>query len=161
MDISSTAMDAVKAAAEQVASSMPTEVMAGSVGVSVRDATAPLKYTLAVGWKYTHCGVEMGRCGNVRTAMHLAIAEALFDAGVRYSWPTSVVQGTRVNFVTSGGGGVDDEQRQQEQGGLRSEPSIDTVAAAVSSTQAEGVTISGVTWPPSSSNTNTTTKKNA
>jgi small-conductance mechanosensitive channel len=56
MDVAPAVMEAVKAAGEGVQAAMPTEVLAGSVGVSLRDAAAPLKYTLGMGWKYTHCG---------------------------------------------------------------------------------------------------------
>ena len=78
-------MDVVVAAMQAVADEMPTEV--SSVGGTWRDAAVPMKFTLNVWFDFTHNGTNLGRCTKVRNRMHVAVAQALTQEGVEYTWP--------------------------------------------------------------------------
>jgi len=84
METPAGALDQVREACEAVALAQPTEFAEG-VSLHLRDATAPMKVTLALYFTYTHNGSDAGRCSRARTAMHAALSQALVEAGVRYT----------------------------------------------------------------------------
>ena len=86
LDTPPTILDDICAAMGKLQSEMQQEI--GSYSAHFRDASVPMKMTLAVYFDYTHSGTNLGRCSRVRTQVHIVVARVLNQAGVTYTWPT-------------------------------------------------------------------------
>lgn len=87
MDTPAGALEAVRAACEATAAASPGEFCENSLNLTLVDADTPLKMTLSLYFKYTHNGSDVGRTSQARSAMCMALCEALTAAGIMYTNP--------------------------------------------------------------------------
>lgn len=85
MDTPATVVDDVDAAMKEVLAENPLEY--SSFAVSLRDAAMPMKFTLQIGFEFSHPGTNLGRCARARTLVFIRVANVLTKLGVKYTWP--------------------------------------------------------------------------
>ncbi len=89
LDTPMAAVEAAQAAARGVVAAMPADL--ASAAASLRppspgpESTLPLKVCLTVSLEHAHPGVDLARCHRARTAVYVAVAQALVAAGVKFT----------------------------------------------------------------------------
>lgn len=112
IDTPASALEKIEKALIHVVDENPKEY-GGYPSVGLRQATDPLKVTLAIWFEHSHSGIDLGRCRQARTKMHLAMFDVMNKLGIKYTWPEQrQTKMSNVGVLSGAEGGGKEELRE-------------------------------------------------
>jgi small-conductance mechanosensitive channel len=104
IDTPASALEKIEKALKHVVDENPKE-FGGYPSVGLRQATDPLKVTLYIWFEFSHNGIDLGRCRQARTKVHLAVFDVINKLGIKYTWPEQRQSEMSKLGALPGGGG--------------------------------------------------------